>query len=54
MLNNDVTSTATTGGAPAPAVAVEQKKFEREKHIQYFKRLLQMLPHQYSSHDTHR
>ncbi|KAG0350864.1 Geranylgeranyl transferase type-1 subunit beta [Podila minutissima] len=57
MLNNDDTSTATTattGGAPAPALTVEQKLFEREKHIQYFKRLLQMLPQQYSSHDTHR
>ncbi|KAF9563763.1 Geranylgeranyl transferase type-1 subunit beta [Mortierella alpina] len=28
--------------------------FEREKHIQYFKRTLQMLPEPYSSMDTHR
>jgi len=56
MLNNEDTAAATTteteGVAPAPAV--EQKKFEREKHIQYFRRSLQMLPQPYSSMDTHR
>ncbi|KAF9385906.1 Geranylgeranyl transferase type-1 subunit beta [Podila verticillata] len=55
MLNNEdvaTETTATEGVAPAPAA--EQKKFEREKHIQYFKRSLQMLPQPYSSMDTHR
>ncbi|KAG0361885.1 terpenoid cyclases/protein prenyltransferase alpha-alpha toroid [Gamsiella multidivaricata] len=45
--------------APAPATIqpvqpVEQRKFEREMHIQYFKRNLQMLPEPYTSNDTHR
>ncbi|KAF9114591.1 Geranylgeranyl transferase type-1 subunit beta [Mortierella sp. AM989] len=44
-------SNVTTDPQEAPA---PQKKFEREKHIQYFKRTLSMLPEPYSSMDTHR
>ncbi|KAF9173316.1 Geranylgeranyl transferase type-1 subunit beta [Mortierella sp. AD011] len=42
---------ATTMPHDAPK---EQTKFEREKHIQYLKRSLQMLPQPYTSMDTHR
>jgi hypothetical protein len=31
-----------------------QPAFQREKHIQYFKRNLQMLPEPYTSQDTFR
>ncbi|GJJ77433.1 geranylgeranyl transferase type-1 subunit beta [Entomortierella parvispora] len=62
MLNSKDTPPSQDGSAtgettPATATAgstAEQKKFSREKHIQYFKRTLQMMPQPYTSMDTHR
>ncbi|KAF9188622.1 Geranylgeranyl transferase type-1 subunit beta [Haplosporangium sp. Z 767] len=50
----EVDNTETVTAATQSDESVPQKKFEREKHINYFKRSLQMLPGQYTSMDTHR
>ncbi|KAG0233543.1 hypothetical protein BGW42_007378 [Actinomortierella wolfii] len=50
----DTSSSQQQPHTDAPQTQVYGKKFEREKHIKYFKRCLQMLPHQYTSMDTHR
>ncbi|KAF9425740.1 Geranylgeranyl transferase type-1 subunit beta [Entomortierella beljakovae] len=47
--NSDLGSSAVPKATPAPS-----KKFEREKHIRFFKHTLQMLPEPYTSMDTHR
>ncbi|KAF9929085.1 Geranylgeranyl transferase type-1 subunit beta [Linnemannia zychae] len=43
-----------TQEAAAAAEQTQQPAFQREKHIQYFKRTLQMLPEPYTSQDTFR
>ncbi|KAF8924517.1 protein geranylgeranyltransferase type I beta subunit [Dissophora ornata] len=52
MLNNQDPTTAPAASHPERPVL--KGKFEREKHIQYFKRTLQMLPEPYASMDTQR
>ncbi|CAO3570633.1 unnamed protein product [Mortierella alpina] len=58
MLNSqDPTDSQPADATQLADVQPEQQQgpvFERDKHIQYFKRTLQMLPEPYSSMDTHR
>ncbi|KAG0010088.1 Geranylgeranyl transferase type-1 subunit beta [Entomortierella chlamydospora] len=55
MPSDQASSTTVADATTMPHEAPkEQTKFEREKHIQYLKRSLQMLPQPYTSMDTHR
>jgi len=62
MLNSQESPSSQEGGAIAETASAaakaesttEQKPFSREKHIQYFKRILQMIPQPYTSMDAHR
>ncbi|KAG0042437.1 Geranylgeranyl transferase type-1 subunit beta [Gryganskiella cystojenkinii] len=47
-------NTSPEAATAESAAAAELKRFSREKHIQYFKRTLQMMPQPYTSMDTHR